>query len=383
MSHLCALTINYRFANLLFVIWAFTSILEAQEKVPKSFTSENKILSLDYSFEYELEENEYLISQIKDSEYTGYENYGLVICSNQWPGMVIYDFKGKELRQIGSFGKGPFEYKTPELVKFSNKNIYVWDSKQLKLSVFSLEGKPLLEVQDFRWAVNDFTITGDTVFFFRSGKYTEDYIQGYDLSQNNYIQERYGGPVNETFRFLMMLENSGGVNIFENRLIYVPPHKTGYYQIDLSNRKKVLKETSDSEFKVPEISNAFEIIKKGVKEIEKYYAASSFVFDLFKLRDYVVIASKVAGGKYNSNKGFYDYSNQKIKFYFFSNKGKYIDEIQIPVFIAGKILDGHWGAYQNSFYILNRENYFNNKADTTLENQPIKVYWWKVQELNK
>lgn len=51
-----------------------------------------------------------------------------------------YEIGDSSKENIGNYGRGPFEYINPELLKVKNSRIYIWDASQLKFLVFDTDG---------------------------------------------------------------------------------------------------------------------------------------------------------------------------------------------------------------------------------------------------
>src|SRR5690606_32335951 len=113
-----------------------------------------------------LKENINVVGNILSFDFLDKETF--VLASSN-PSVFIYSTSGEQLKEINRFGRGPYEYQEPAIVRAHDDKIFVWCSQQLKLIVFDSQGNPIVEYKGFSRAIKDFLLYNDNVIFYVSG----------------------------------------------------------------------------------------------------------------------------------------------------------------------------------------------------------------------
>ncbi len=83
-----------------------------------------------------------------------------------------YSWHGKYIKRIGQPGQGPCDFNTILFLNYSNKKIYVYDMRILRVTVMSTNLKPVKYIQTKRlirgnmFITNDESILGTSTMFF-------------------------------------------------------------------------------------------------------------------------------------------------------------------------------------------------------------------------
>jgi hypothetical protein len=142
-----------------------------------------------------LQENINLFSEI--SSFVPINDSIFAIASVNPAQILLYNLLGKQILKIGKFGNGPYEYISPSIVKYHNNRLYIWCSSNLRLLVFDINGKPLLEFTNFNKAIKNFQIIKNLLVTYSAGGFNDPIIQLYDLDKKKYIKEGFGNQSNE------------------------------------------------------------------------------------------------------------------------------------------------------------------------------------------
>lgn len=183
--------------------------LNAQH-LTREFQGDQQRLNLVLDRQYPLTDNLFMMGEINSASLN--REGRLAVASLDAPGVVLYDAEGTQIRQVGSLGRGPGEYVSPGIVRLVGTNLFIWDSQELKFLKYDADkNTPLLEIKDFRWAIKDFAIVGDDLFFYNSGRLQGPYIEQYDIRKNEYGQ-RFGER-SQKHTLLMSMREAGGMGL--------------------------------------------------------------------------------------------------------------------------------------------------------------------------
>ncbi len=251
---------------------------------------------------------------------------------------------GLQVNEIGRYGKGPFEYISPSIVKVCNGNVYVWCEQTLKLIIYEPNGTGIREYTNFKKAIKTFEVYANYVVFYVSGGFKESLIEILDLDRNEIVY-RSGTP-SEEHLLLSLLEQAGGMAVSDSLLYYVVPDNLSYNVIDLNNFSSEKVEVDDKEFFVTKLNeNANYIINKNRDKAFDYLWHNSCVTDICVTDGIICLIAEL--GDYIIDKGNFDYSERYCAFYFFDkNTGKLFNSYRVSKEKAiGRFVDSQWGLF--------------------------------------
>lgn len=353
--------------------------LNAQE-LTSNFLSDNSKLLMSYDDSFELSEENFLLPAI--SKVSINNNEQIAVYGKGLESIILFSSRGKKAIPIGSKGRGPFEFSKLGTFKLTNNNIYTWDKDLLKLSKFSLAGDKLLEVQDFRWAVKYIEPIRNQVFLYETGSISsKGYLQSYDIT-NNEFGSKYGNQ-NQTHILLNFNASSGSLTSLDNEVYFTSPSLLEINIINLENEEndKVEKiNFNDESFIVPNIKSAREELAKGTENINELLMKSSYVTNIFALKDYLVVMAQIGESSYNNELKVYTAENRKIRFYVIDYSSKsLVDTFTFSVAANKKVQDSIWTSTNTDLVFLSSYNFF----DTHPHNQSTKVYFFNILKVDE
>lgn len=367
------------FASILIVV--MTAIFRANaQHLSESFEGDNGKITLKLDRVYPLQENLFLLPQITSASFN--DELELALALKQSPGIVLYDSNGKQTKQVGSIGKGPGEYITASALQLVKDTLYLWDSNQLKfLKYDASKNAPLLEIKDFRWAVQDFAVVDDQIYFYNSGKTSGPYIEQYKIKKNEY-GKRYGDRT-EAHNLLGSYRYAGGIGKRDDFIFFISPSSLTINRINTVNQTTKSFEIKDPDFQVTEIENAREIMLDR-KKLSRIAGGTSRIINLLAMDEFVIIVAKIGEGKYLEEIGGYSAENRKIRFYVLDTDMNLIDTITFSVFAKPDIQGGNlWGANNNQLFYLSTYNLFGEESPNDPDTPLYYMHIWDLEEIHK
>ncbi len=329
--------------------------LKAQDLTSNNLSDNSKLmLSLNDSFD--LSEQDVLLPQI--TKLSIHSNNQIAVFGKGLESILIFSDRGKKHTRIGSKGRGPFEFSKLGSFSIVNEFIYVWDKDLLKLSKFSLIGDKILEVQDFRWSVKHIEPIGNKIFFYESGNISsKNYLQEYNLKRNEFGLKF--GNRNQTHILLDFKANSGGLTSDSNKVYFASPSSLDVNIINLETSQISKINLIDKEFEVPNINSAREELAKGTENVNELLMKSSYVTNLFVLKDFVVVMAQIGESVFNNELKLYTAENRKIRFYVIDKSTEsLIDTFTFSVASNKKIQDHIWSSSNTDLVFLSSYNFF-------------------------
>jgi len=357
----------------------FVIFFKAQSQhLTKEFPGDKEALQLVFEKQYPLKENLFFISEIRKASWNDLGQ--LALAMEQSPGVVLFDGTGTQIGQPGNMGKGPGEYVQPSRIMFIKDTLYVWDSGQIKFLKFdTVNNKPLLEIKDFRWAVQDFTVSGNDIFFYNSGRTSGPYIEQYNISDNKYIH-RFGKRT-QPHTLLTTYRYAGGIGHRGRYVYYISPASLKLHRIDTHNFEESTYALEDSEFKALKVENTRQIIMDG--EMQEVTNETGKVTDLFVLNDYLVISAQIGKDVYSEQFDAYLATERKVRFYVLNHDMEHLDTFTFSVAAKPDIQDKIWGANSTQLFFLSTYNLFGEESPQN-ENSPLYyMHIWDIEEIQE
>lgn len=345
------------------------------QHLEKYFRGEKGQLALRLKTIYPLEERLFLLSEIGWSAFN--QEGFLALAMEGSPGIVLYDSTGRQLRQVGSMGRGPGEYASASIIQLLRDTLYIWDSKLLKFLKYDIKtNTPLLEIQDFRWSIQNFSVSGDDIYFYNSGRSTGPYIEQYNITENEY--GRKFGNRTEAHNLLAAYRYAGGIDRENQYIYYISPSSLRVYRINTRNGTEKSFIINDSEFKVPNVKNAREIILSD--EFTKITSKMSRVVDLFVMDKYVLVLAHIGEDTYSEQWDAYLVTNRKIRMYVLDSDMNYIDNFTFSLAADQDLQHRIWTANNRQLFFLSTYNLFGEENPEDNKAPLFYVHVWNIVE---
>lgn len=173
-----------------------------------------------------------------------------VVATDDPPQVVLFSPSGDRIRQISDSGPGPYEYKSPSIVRSNGDTIYVWDKESLKLIAYKSSGEGVDEWTSFSRSVSDFVISRDTLHVYHTGGLFENYVAGYIVEENKreILYESGNGNIEHTI--LTMLSGSGTISKKRDSIFFASPSRQYVYKIGKSGGSIDSFSVADNNFSV-------------------------------------------------------------------------------------------------------------------------------------
>lgn len=343
---------NYRLFFIIITLLASAPLLLSAQELKVLNLSDNSKLELKLSNSFTLLEDDYLLGEINDYSVDNENN--VLFLSNS--GIIHYSNKDGSQSKFGRLGRGPFEFSDPDIVKITNNNIFIWDSNQLKISMFSLTGENHIELRGFRWAIQDFAVSGDTIFSYNSGRNTAEFIELYSISKRQFLEKKFGSQT-EADKLLKAYDKSAGITIDENHFYYVTPSELKIHRVNLKNDKEETIHLNDEDFIVPEIKNANSIISQGRDKFTSILMNTSIIMDISLIKDFIILRAHIGELSYDNSFGYASPINKKVRFYVLDKSDmKLIDTFTFSFVHKEKIQFEKWDSSNNHLILFSQSS---------------------------
>lgn len=256
-----------------------------------------------------LDENLFLMGQIESFDFIN--NTQFVVTTKAPSKIIVFDRNGQQVKEIGTQGRGPYEYQSPTIVRANNDRIYVWDAGQLKLIVYDLFGNPLQEYNEFAVAVKDFRVRENFVSFYFAGG-SSDLLGIYDLNENQFIFK--GGAITEEHLLLNFNNNAGGMAFFREGLAFLSADDLNLQYLDFKEfDQQSLTSLNDRDFTVNNVDDHSEMTNSDFNMVIEYLMENSYITGLYNLDDKLILKAEV--GRFKKIDNVNDASERFKKYY--------------------------------------------------------------------
>lgn len=241
--------------------------------------------------------------------------------------LVLYDKEGSQMKRFGQYGEGPGEYMLPEKLCITSKYVYVWCKESLKLLMYDLDGNFVNEYRYFKHAIQNFVVWEDKyVCFLLNGDIEDKRIDVYEIEKNRSVWAAY--HKNNVDDIFSVSSFSGGITIVDNKLYWCYPSSICLYEYDLETAcpdRKEMKSYSymDTQFSV-DIKNAppKEELNRDPRKIFNFIRNNSRTTQMFNMNNHPAIFAEI--GKSEIINETLSRENRKIKYYSFTDNGKFV-----------------------------------------------------------
>lgn len=333
----------------MFAILLATSCTQRRENNTSEFINNQIVDSLSLEKRIDLSENMMHIGIINSFQFLN--KMDLLVTTDNPAAVVVYGIDGQQKQKIGKVGNGPFEYLKPSIAKTHDNKIYVWCSMLLKLIVFDLEGKPIIEYTHLSEGIKDFTIYKHFFCYYTTNK--EEIVNILDLDTEPHTSRSFGQPSNE-HQIIGFHQSSGALVVKDNFILFTPTNELEINKINIIDWAISKSNIEDKDFIVSKINKTpSEVI--GDPQNMVYIFGSNMVQDLFETKNNIVLKAEI-GNITMKNGQFKEISERRQKYYFLS---KTTQEVEYTV-TSGLNTD-----YNSSHFASNGEDIFTLILDET------------------
>lgn len=157
------------------------------------------------------------------------EGTGLILSTDKE--VLRFSREGQFLGNIGYRGRARGEYNMPMIVRTDGERIFVWDSMLLKFLAFDFDGK-FAEEYPYESAIRDFTVSGDKLFIYTSGRRSANIIDVYSLSRK--VIEKSMTPSSDLQQVYKMI-SVYPLDVTDGILSYMPCDELKIFRFDTVN----------------------------------------------------------------------------------------------------------------------------------------------------
>ena len=306
----------------------------------------NLIESKEPEFVCRLSEDSILLGQPKD--FTIINDSSFVVVDGR--GAYLYNFEGTLIKQLGDYGQARGGLISPGHVYATSGLIYIWCKSLMKMLIFDHNGHFKDEVSNLRIGVMKFFVDSndEILYFYTNGKFDQsrnnviNVINVYNIVEDSFTI--YGERTNED-EVLSVWNNSGGLYVNSNKLIYLHPGNLILYSHNLNSDKTVRFKIEDKAFRRNRITN----IKKTMdnkRALHDYVMQSSYVRGLYNDKGHFFIIADI-GSTFDEQDPESWQKSRKTKLYIFDssftpNRSIIYDYINSPNIVI----------YSNAIYFL-------------------------------
>lgn len=268
--------------------------------------------------------------------------------------LFVYSPHGSQIRQIGEKGEGPKQYIRVDKVFVSNKYIYVWNSIQKKILVYTYDGDFAADYTLPLQGIADFVVYKDSLLCcLFNGTEGEKSVEIYDLNTMK-IKKTFCSKTEED-QLLFLAENAGGLCLSGNKLFWGFPSKLILYALDLEHLDKPIVETAyrDDDFKVESLKmKAYELINANKLKAMEFINSNSRIVQLDADDEFLYVMAETGKITWESD-GSFNNEGRKIKLYVIdvnNNIPLFTHVYDIPSYCGlYKMVNGHLYMFRASF----------------------------------
>jgi len=236
----------------------------------------------------------------------------------------LYDISGNFKKQFGNSGQARGEMISPSLVYATSDFVYIWCSTLRKFLIFDHDTNFMRELSGFKGFVKKFVVdsSNETIYIFSSGFFNElenkttDVIDVYNITKES--SKKFGERCSED-EVLSVFDNSGGLYVEANRLIYLHPGNMIIYDHDLNSDKSVRYKIDDKAFHTTKLTSSIRDVIQNRSKLTVYLNKNSIVKGLFKNNDQFIIASEIGQNDFDERGRITSTQKRKVKLYIFDS----------------------------------------------------------------
>ena len=298
-----------------------------------------------------LEENIDLIGKRIQDYFRLTDSTSLVVSGEK---LFVYSDKGYQLYQIGEKGEGPKQYIRIDKVSVSDRYVYVWNSVQNKILVYTFSGEFIKDYTLPHLGIADFVIYRDRLLCcLFNGTEGDKSVEIYDLHTMNTrlsLKSKTGED-----QLLFLAEHAGGLCLNGTKLYWSYPSNLAVNVLDLENLETPVKEMvyTDDDFVVSKLERkAYDLINSNKIKAMEFINSNSRIVQVDAYDDFVFIMAETGNIIWQAN-GNFSFEDRKLKLYKIDSKNcaslsTYVYDIP-PYCGLTKFVDGYLYRFRASF----------------------------------
>lgn len=317
-----------RFLKVILTVVIFISLnndLKSQD-----FSSTNNNVTIENTELIEINESDYVLGNIVNMIY--HDNKILLVDESR-PSISLIDLDGNINREFISEGRGPGEFLRPRNIYIKNDDYFIWDRSNLKLIQYDSNFNFKKEYADLiNHSISDFIVHENLFFAFSSGTTSGATIYGIDLEKSG-SQNQLFGSKSQAQVLLMRIQGNGGITADSDFIYYVTPDNPTLKAIDIETSEEIEVSINFTEFSVPEIENAANIINRERQRLPEIFSSSSYITNVYSLEDFIVVEAHTGtmdiGMRSNLNLSDDPYKDRNLQLAIFNKDLTQIDLLTI------------------------------------------------------
>lgn len=279
----------------------------------------------------EIKESDYVLGSIVNMNY--HDNKILLVDESR-PSISTIDLDGNLNHEFISEGRGPGEFLRPRNIFIKNDDYFIWDRSNLKLIQYDSNFNFKKEYSDLiNHSISDFIVHEDLFFAFSSGTTSGATIYGIDLEKSGSQVNQQFGNKSQAQVLLMRIQGNGGITADSDFIYYVTPDIPTLKAIDIETSNEIEVSIDFTEFSVPEIENAANIINRERQRLPEIFSSSSYITNVYSLEDFIVVEAHTGtmdiGMRNNLNLSDDPYKDRNLQLAIFNKELTQIDLLTI------------------------------------------------------
>lgn len=203
-------------------------------------------------------------------------------------GISLMNEYGQRELELVAGGRGPFEIGRPRYLQISGNKLFIWDSENLRLSIFKEDFEPYKEFRGIRHAINGFSISHNGyIAVFHQPRFQDEYVHIFEMDQANTLHSVLDlGSLSNEGRTLLFMENTGGLIWNYNDLIWIDPSMTKLFVYSTLDDTLNTISFEDTLFEVEPWNNPDDFSAKTFTEIRQYITRNSRIVSITQLSEF-------------------------------------------------------------------------------------------------
>lgn len=214
-----------------------------------------------------------------------------VIIHRNRNGVSVMNNTGELETQLGTIGRGPFEWQRPAFIQYLNGEIAIWDAGNLKFMIYDEYFEPVREEYGFQYSIRGFNRNAtDWIAVYDQPGNQKEFVYIYEkVADQRFSVKESLGAISEEGRIKLFSEMIGGVLWNGDDLIWVDPAVPGFSVFDSEENKTNEFILNDNLFSVDTWDEPQEMTQRTFNKIEEYLFSNSRIVSLQKLKDHILI----------------------------------------------------------------------------------------------
>ena len=235
-----------------------------------------------------VEQYELQISELLYVQPVG--DYYVIVHRNQ-DGVSVMNGQGELKTQLGSTGRGPFEWQSPAFIEHHDGEIIIWDAGNLKFLIYDEDFEPVREEYGIQYSIRGFSRKDQNVLaaFDQPGNENK-FVYIYENESNGrFTINKTLGTLSEEGRMMLYIEMIGGVLWNGGDLLWVDPAVPGFFVYSTENESNKKVTFHDEHFSVESWDEPPGMTQRAFQKLEKYLFSNSRVVSIQAIKEHILI----------------------------------------------------------------------------------------------